>query len=60
MIKINRDTLSTIAGWVVGVALAWQGVDWDTFQFDMPHVMPLVLSAAVIIGGHATEIKKPQ
>lgn len=60
MIKINRDSMSTILGWIVGIALAWHGVDWNAFAWDAPHIMPLVLSAAVIVGGHATEIKKPQ
>jgi hypothetical protein len=56
--KKQRSIISTVMGGVVAVCMAWQLVDWDTFEFDFRHIFPLFLSGMVAIGGHMTSLNK--
>lgn len=55
--KKQRSQVSTLLGGLVAIAMAWQTVDWETFAFDAKHLMPLLLSGLVALGGYFTEIE---
>lgn len=55
--KKQRSQLSTLLGGLVAIAMAWQTVDWETFTLDAKHLMPLLLSGLVALGGYLTEIE---
>lgn len=55
--KKQRSQVSTLLGGLVAIAMAWQTVDWETFAFDAKHLMPLLLSGLVALGGYLTEIE---
>ena len=57
---MNKSTLSTLLGAIVAIANAWYNVDWTNFAFDAPHLMPLVVSAAIALGGYMTKIEVPK
>lgn len=54
--KLNKSNISTILGLVVAIANAWVNVDWTDFEFNAKHIMPLVVSALIALGGWMTEI----
>lgn len=49
---------STIIGAVVAIANAWVNVDWETFTFNAKHIMPLIVSGLIALGGYMTSINK--
>jgi hypothetical protein len=51
-----KSHISTIMGGLVAIAIAWDSVDWQTFEFDSRHLFPLFLSAMVALGGYMTSI----
>lgn len=54
--KKQRSNVSTIMGAIVAVSVALTATDWETFTLDIKHIMPLVLSAVIAIGGYITSI----
>ena len=54
--KKQRSRISTLLGGLVAIAMAWQTVDWGNFAFDAKHLMPLLLSGLVALGGYMTTI----
>lgn len=48
--------MSTIIGGILAIANAWANVEWSTFECDFKHIMPLVVSAAIGLGGFFTSI----
>lgn len=50
------SNMSTIIACIVAVANAWANVDWSTFECDFKHIAPLVVSAAIGLGGYFTSI----
>lgn len=56
IIKKYKSELSTILGVIVAIANSYANVDWETFTPDYKHIMPLVISAFIAIGGYATSI----
>jgi len=54
-----RNYVSTILGIVVAIANGWANVDWSTIAWDRAHVMPLIISAAIALGGYMTSINPP-
>lgn len=51
-----KSELSTVLGCLVAIANAYANVDWSIFVFDIKHIMPLLVSAVVAIGGYMTSI----
>jgi hypothetical protein len=56
IINKHKSELSTILGIIVAVANSYANVDWETFTPDYKHIMPLVISAVIAIGGYMTSI----
>jgi uncharacterized membrane protein len=54
--KSQRSKLSTLLGLIVAIANAWVNVDWTDFQFNVEHIAPLIVSAAIALGGYMTSI----
>jgi len=52
----NKSQMSTLLGWVVALANAYANVDWATFELNYKHVMPLIISGLIALGGHMTSI----
>lgn len=48
--------MSTIIGGILAIANAWANVEWSTFELDFKHIMPLIVSAAIGLGGFMTSI----
>lgn len=48
--------MSTIIGAMLAIANGWMNVDWSTFEPNFKHIAPLVVSAAIALGGWATSI----
>jgi len=48
--------MSTLLGWVVALANAYVNVEWDNFIPDFKHIMPLIISGIIALGGHMTSI----
>lgn len=55
-VRKYKSELSTALGCVVAIANSYANVDWESFAFDAKHIMPLVVSAVVAIGGYMTSI----
>lgn len=57
-IKKNAHSwIATVIGVLVAITMAWQTVDWDTFNFKRDWIK-LLMSAIPAIGGYMTQLKK--
>jgi len=54
--KKQASQLSTLLGLVVAIANAWANVDWSNFELNSQHIMPLVISGLIALGGKMTSI----
>lgn len=52
----QRSLISTLIGAGVAIANAWVNVEWNTFSLDPKHLMPLVVSGLIAIGGYMTSL----
>lgn len=55
-VRKYKSELSTALGCFVAIANSYANVDWSSFAIDAKHIMPLVVSAVVAIGGYMTSI----
>lgn len=56
LIVKHKSELSTILGIIVAIANSYANIDWETFTPDYKHIMPLIVSAVIAIGGYMTSI----
>lgn len=57
--KNIRDWGATMAGILVAVCVAWQDIDWATFDFNRDK-FKLALSGMIAAGGLLSKFKKPK
>jgi hypothetical protein len=48
--------MSTLLGWIVALANAYANVEWTNFEPNLKHIMPLIISGVIALGGHMTSI----
>lgn len=56
--KINRDTAATLLGLGMAILNAIVTVDWQTFQLDWRHIVPLLVSVGIAVGAWLSKFKK--
>lgn len=54
--KNIRDWGATLLAILVAIAIDWQAIDWENFNFKKEW-MKLFFSAIIVIGGYVSKIK---